>query len=198
MEPFTGKSSHRFRINSRAVVLAAGCMATPVILRKSGDIANRSRQVGENLQFHPGKLRRFRLVLETYNARVFEVGAPYDGYVSPAYHPLYDPSRFPDVPDETTLAEFYRSRARVDYYYELGCAHQARGEYVAAAAAFNNALRLHPDFEDANLRLGYCNLQLGQFEAARRSLERAAVARPGDPRPAAYLEQLRALEKVGR
>jgi choline dehydrogenase-like flavoprotein len=54
VEPFTGKKSHRFRVNARVVVLAAGCMATPVILRKSGDIANSSRQVGANLQFHPG------------------------------------------------------------------------------------------------------------------------------------------------
>ena len=29
-------------------------MATPVILQKSGNLANRSGQVGENLQFHPG------------------------------------------------------------------------------------------------------------------------------------------------
>jgi len=29
-------------------------MATPVILRKSGNLANRSGQVGENLRFHPG------------------------------------------------------------------------------------------------------------------------------------------------
>ena len=36
------------------VVLAAGCMATPVLLQKSGDLANRSGQVGRNLQFHPG------------------------------------------------------------------------------------------------------------------------------------------------
>jgi tetratricopeptide (TPR) repeat protein len=150
------------------------------------------------MQFHPEKLRRFRLALETYNARVFEVGKPYDGYVSPAYHPLYDPSRFPGIPDEKTLAEFYHSRARVDYYYELGCTHQAAGEFVAAAAAFNNALRLHPDFEDANLRLGYCNLQLGLYDDARRAFERAAVARPGDPRPPAYLKQLRALENAGR
>jgi len=52
--PFTGKPSHRFRVNARVVVLAAGCMATPVILKKSGNLANRSGQVGENLQFHPG------------------------------------------------------------------------------------------------------------------------------------------------
>lgn len=53
-EPFTGRLSHRFRVRARAVVLAAGCMATPVLLQKSGNLANRSGQVGENLQFHPG------------------------------------------------------------------------------------------------------------------------------------------------
>ncbi len=52
--PFTGRPSHRFRIDARAVVLAAGCMATPVLLARSGALANRSGQVGRNLQFHPG------------------------------------------------------------------------------------------------------------------------------------------------
>lgn len=52
--PFTGKPSHRFRVKAKAVVLAAGCMATPVLLRRSGNLANRSGQVGRNLQFHPG------------------------------------------------------------------------------------------------------------------------------------------------
>ncbi len=52
--PFTHKPSHRVRIRAKAVVLAAGCTATPVLLQKSGDLANRSGQVGENLQFHPG------------------------------------------------------------------------------------------------------------------------------------------------
>jgi choline dehydrogenase-like flavoprotein len=52
--PFSGRASHHFRIDARAVVLAAGCMATPVLLQRSGNLANRSGQVGENLQFHPG------------------------------------------------------------------------------------------------------------------------------------------------
>lgn len=52
--PFSGKPSYRFRVKARAVVLAAGCMATPVLLQKSGNLANRSGQVGRNLQFHPG------------------------------------------------------------------------------------------------------------------------------------------------
>jgi choline dehydrogenase-like flavoprotein len=52
--PFTGRPGHRFRVDARAVVLAAGCMATPVLLRKSGGLADGSGQVGENLRFHPG------------------------------------------------------------------------------------------------------------------------------------------------
>ncbi|MCZ6465591.1 MAG: GMC family oxidoreductase [Proteobacteria bacterium] len=54
VEPFTGRRGHRFRVDAKVVVLAAGCMATPVLLQKSGDLANRSGQVGRNLQFHPG------------------------------------------------------------------------------------------------------------------------------------------------
>jgi choline dehydrogenase-like flavoprotein len=54
VEPFSGRRSHRFRVDAGAVVLAAGCMATPVLLQKSGNLANRSGEVGRNLQFHPG------------------------------------------------------------------------------------------------------------------------------------------------
>jgi choline dehydrogenase-like flavoprotein len=54
VEPFTLRPSHRIKLNARFVVLAAGCVGTPVLLQKSGDMANRSRQVGRNLQFHPG------------------------------------------------------------------------------------------------------------------------------------------------
>jgi choline dehydrogenase-like flavoprotein len=46
--------SHRFRIDAKAVVLAAGCTATPILLQHSDDLANGSGQVGANLQFHPG------------------------------------------------------------------------------------------------------------------------------------------------
>jgi choline dehydrogenase-like flavoprotein len=52
--PFRGVPSHRFRVDARAVVLAAGCMATPVLLHKSDHLANRSGAVGRHLQFHPG------------------------------------------------------------------------------------------------------------------------------------------------
>jgi len=54
VEPFTGRTVHNFTVRARWVVLAAGCMATPVLLQKSGNLANGSGQVGRNLQFHPG------------------------------------------------------------------------------------------------------------------------------------------------
>ena len=52
--PFTGRPGPRVRVDARAVVVAAGVLATPILLRRSGDLANSSGQVGENLQFHPG------------------------------------------------------------------------------------------------------------------------------------------------
>jgi tetratricopeptide (TPR) repeat protein len=69
------------------------------------------------------------------------------------------------------------------------------GYYVGAAAAFNSALRLHPDFEDANLKLGEAQLALGRYEDARRAFDRALVATPGDPRPREYLKAVAAAEE---
>ena len=52
--PFSGRPGARIRVEAKVVVLAAGCMATPVLLQRSGNLANGSGQVGRNLQFHPG------------------------------------------------------------------------------------------------------------------------------------------------
>ncbi len=51
VEPFTSRESHEVEIHATFVVLAAGCMQTPVILQKSG---LNGRWVGQELQFHPG------------------------------------------------------------------------------------------------------------------------------------------------
>ena len=51
VEPFTSRKGHSFTIHANKVVLAAGCMQTPVIMQKSG---LNGRWVGEELQFHPG------------------------------------------------------------------------------------------------------------------------------------------------
>lgn len=51
--PFTLKEHGHVTIEANHVVLAAGCMATPLILLRSG-LANRSGHVGQDLRFHPG------------------------------------------------------------------------------------------------------------------------------------------------
>jgi choline dehydrogenase-like flavoprotein len=54
VRPFTGEATHRFRIDAKVVVVAAGCMATPVLLERSGGLASSSGAAGAFLQFHPG------------------------------------------------------------------------------------------------------------------------------------------------
>ncbi len=51
--PYTGAESHRVHVRPRTVVLAAGCMQTPVILKKS-EIMPDNAWVGERLLMHPG------------------------------------------------------------------------------------------------------------------------------------------------
>ncbi len=51
--PFTGHEGFGFEVRAKRVVLAAGCMQTPVILQKSG-VATSSGYVGRELMLHPG------------------------------------------------------------------------------------------------------------------------------------------------
>ncbi|MEN8161978.1 MAG: GMC family oxidoreductase, partial [Myxococcota bacterium] len=51
--PFTGAPGPALEVEAKAVVLSAGCMATPLLLLAS-ELGNHSGQVGRNLQFHPG------------------------------------------------------------------------------------------------------------------------------------------------
>jgi choline dehydrogenase-like flavoprotein len=53
VEPFTWREAQGVDIAAEAVVLAAGCMATPVILQKS-EIVRAGGWVGKDLQLHPG------------------------------------------------------------------------------------------------------------------------------------------------
>jgi choline dehydrogenase-like flavoprotein len=53
VEPFTWRTHGEVRIDADVVVLAAGCMATPLILLRSG-IRGVSGMVGKDLRFHPG------------------------------------------------------------------------------------------------------------------------------------------------
>jgi choline dehydrogenase-like flavoprotein len=53
VEPFTQRESYPVDIDAKLLVLAAGCMQTPLILQKSG-VGNSSGYVGRELQLHPG------------------------------------------------------------------------------------------------------------------------------------------------
>jgi choline dehydrogenase-like flavoprotein len=53
VEPFTSRAGYVVDISAKLIVLAAGCMATPLILLRSG-IGNGSGYVGSELQLHPG------------------------------------------------------------------------------------------------------------------------------------------------
>ncbi|EYF00826.1 putative OXIDOREDUCTASE GMC-TYPE [Chondromyces apiculatus DSM 436] len=53
VEPFTGREGHEAVFQAGMVVLAAGCMATPLLLLRSG-VGNGSGYVGRELQLHPG------------------------------------------------------------------------------------------------------------------------------------------------
>jgi len=51
--PFTGHEGFGFEVRAKRVVLAAGCMQTPVILQKS-KVATESGYAGRELMLHPG------------------------------------------------------------------------------------------------------------------------------------------------
>ncbi|MBI4701137.1 MAG: GMC family oxidoreductase [Deltaproteobacteria bacterium] len=53
VRPPLGEPCGEVEIEARAVVLAAGCMASPIILARSG-LGGRSGWLGRDLQFHPG------------------------------------------------------------------------------------------------------------------------------------------------
>lgn len=52
-DPRTQKAGHTATFKAKTVILAAGCIATPVLLQKSG-VPDPQKLIGDNLQAHPG------------------------------------------------------------------------------------------------------------------------------------------------
>lgn len=77
----SGKPGGRLTVRARRVVLAAGALFTPLILKRSG-IGRRSRQVGRNLTLHPA----FRIM-----ARFDERVAGWNGALQSAFSSHYEP-----------------------------------------------------------------------------------------------------------
>lgn len=53
VEPFTGRATHSVRVRAKTIVLAAGCMQTPLILEESRALPG-CAWVGKELMLHPG------------------------------------------------------------------------------------------------------------------------------------------------
>jgi hypothetical protein len=151
VEPFTGRATRRFEVRARRVVLAAGCMATPVLLQKSGGLANRSRQVGRNLRFHPGVA-----ISSVFNEDVDPHFGATQGYQSLQFlrdgyklESLWAPAavlavRVPGFGHELKrrLADFRRSAI----WDAIGSCNRSTGEVSARRRSFDPKLhwRLHP------------------------------------------------------
>jgi Flp pilus assembly protein TadD len=60
-------------------------------------------------------------------------------------------------------------------------------QYADALLAFQQVVRLMPDYKDGYINLGIVNLEWEKYSAARAPLERALALRPDDPRALYYM-----------
>ncbi len=79
VDPCTGKGAGDLSVDAKVVVLAAGCMASPMILQRSG-IGNENGRAGRHLRAHPGVA-----VLAVFPHEV----RPWEG-ATQGYHSLHD------------------------------------------------------------------------------------------------------------
>ena len=169
--PFGERTSHRFKVNARLVVLAGGCTATPVLLQKSGDLANGSRQVGRNLQFHPGSAvagvfpepvdPRFGGTQSYHSLHFLREGFKLETmWAAPAALAV----RLPGFGHE--LLEHFSRFGRMAVWDAISSTHRSVGTVKARFDSMNPALgwRLHP--EDARLMVRSIHALAGIFFAA--------------------------------
>jgi len=143
--------------------------------------------VARKMQFAPETLTRFRLVQETYSMRVFEVGRRYDGYRARRYHPYFDAGVFDDVPTRDRYYDVARKIRRAGEHYDVATAFENRHNFAAAAREYALTLNLHADYEDAQMRLGYCLVKLERVEEAAPHFRRALVVDPGNATAHTYM-----------
>ena len=81
--------------------------------------------------------------------------------------------------------------------YDLGLARYYMMDYVGAAAAFNDALRIKPGFVEALNGLAMTYISNGEkWDRAESNLKRALRLRPGDPTIKDTLKSLEVIRKV--
>jgi len=143
--------------------------------------------VGMKMQFKPEELTRFRLSYETYSFRVFEVGRPYAGYAAKRYHPYFDTSLFGELPSREHYREVAETIRRAGEHYARGLVHETAERWSPAAAQYGLALSLHPDYEDAEMRLGYCLVQMKRYREAEPHFRRALAVDPDNAQAHTYM-----------
>jgi tetratricopeptide (TPR) repeat protein len=142
---------------------------------------------GMKMQFAPAELRLFRLVHETYSFRVFEVGAPYDGYEAKRYHPYFDANVFASLPSRERYRAVAGDIRRAGEHYARALALEEAERWSSAAAEYGLALSLHPDYDDAEMRLGYCLVRLKRYREAEPHFRRALLVDPENPQAHTYM-----------
>lgn len=68
-----------------------------------------------------------------------------------------------------------------EVYRDIGNTLLSRGRAAEAATSYRDALRLRPDFPEAQRGLGMAYMKLGRHKDAEREFRRLAVVRPRDP-----------------
>lgn len=153
VEPFTGRVSHPVEIRAQVVVLAAGCMQTPVILQRSG---LNGRWVGRELQFHPGLA-----VMAVYDEVIDPWVGATQGYHSLHYlreglklEVLWAPpailaARLPGIGTEyqKNLLDYDRMAP----FDVIAAAERSRGRVKATGGGWNPSISFNLHQEDMNL-----------------------------------------------
>jgi tetratricopeptide (TPR) repeat protein len=84
---------------------------------------------------------------------------------------------------------------RATYRQNLGYAWQLKGDRARAVAIYREALQLDDKLASAWINLGNALAQGGEYREARQAYERARTLDPSDPRVAAVLQELDAIER---
>lgn len=86
---------------------------------------------------------------------------------------------------------------RATYRQNLGYAWQLKGDRARAISIYREALQLDEKLASAWINLGNALAQGGDYREARQAYDKAKAIDPSDPRVAAVLQELDALERGG-
>jgi choline dehydrogenase-like flavoprotein len=155
IEPFTWREGPAVHIEAKAVVLAAGCMATPVILQRSRLLPD-NRWVGEDLQLHPGLA-----IMAIYEDPIDPWKGATQGYHSLHYieehiklEVLWSPpavlaARLPGIGHD--YQRYLLQYDRMAPFDVIIAAHRSRGSVRARRSGWDPDISFHFDLDDMAL-----------------------------------------------